>query len=155
MFSPVVPRPDHPATPAADDLRTEAIRFAWYLVRAEPSEALIERYVQANAALFLDPPTERDTAVLRFAHAYPWSLPLLDAGTAVGTGAPRLRRKLLVMMAILEATPELVDRTAPVESGTGPVELAFRIAKAGAVAAFELAAGAALAIVVGRRRDGR
>ena len=70
------------------ELRWEAIRLSRYLVDFEPSEALIERYLLANELLFRDPPTARDQAVLAFARKHPWSIPLLDAGTALSGGAP-------------------------------------------------------------------
>ena len=70
------------------ELRWEATRFSRYIVDTEPSEALIERYLLANELLFPDPPTARDQAVLMFARKHPWSISLLDAGTALSGGAP-------------------------------------------------------------------
>jgi len=134
----------------AADLRREAVWFARYLIDEEPSAALVERYVRANAKVLHEAPTARDQAVLAFVHAHPWSLGWLDAGTAFLRGAPRLRRKLVVMMAILEATPAYVDRTMPVE-GAGIPRLVGRLGLAGATAAVKLAAGTALAALVVRR----
>ena len=137
----------------AADLRDEARRLAHYLIGVAPSEELVERYARAHAEV-LRPPTPADRAVLAFVRAHPWSLPLLDAGTALVRGAPLLRRKLLVMMAILEATPEHADRTLPVD-GLGLPRLALRLGRAGATAAVKLGAGAALALAVTRRARGR
>lgn len=137
----------------ATDLRAEAVQLARYLAGVAPSEELVERYARAHAEV-LRPPTPADRAVLAFVRAHPWSLPLLDAGTALVRGAPLLRRKLLVMMAILEATPEHADRTLPVD-GLGLPRLALRLGRAGATAAVKLGAGAALALAVTRRARGR
>jgi hypothetical protein len=139
---------------ATTELRSEAIRFSRYLVDCEPSEALIERYLLANTLLFQDRPTARDRTLLAFAHKHPWSIPLLDAGTALSRSAPRFRRKLLVMMAILETTPELIDHTAPIEHYIGPAQLALRLGRAGIVAALKLIAGVVLVHVVAKGRDG-
>ncbi|MDB4962295.1 MAG: Nucleoside-diphosphate-sugar epimerase [Myxococcales bacterium] len=130
-------------------LRHEAVWFARYLVDAIPEAALVERYVQANARLFAGPPTAGDAAILAFLHAHPWTLALLDAGTAFAHGAPLLRQKLVVMMAILEATPDFVDQTSQVD-GVGLPLLAWRLGRAGAVAALKLVTGTALAAVVTR-----
>ena len=144
------PAPERAAEGAP--LRDEAARFGRYLVGGAPSEELVERYARAHAHVLREPATPADQAVLAFVRAHPWSLPLLDAGTALVRGAPLLRRKLLVMMAILEATPEHAARTLPVD-GIGLPRLALRLGRAGATAAVKLCAGAALAAAVtGRAR---
>jgi hypothetical protein len=151
MATPGIPRTAPAPERAAEGplLRDEAVRFGRYLVGGAPSAELVERYVRAHAYVLREPPTPADEAVLAFVHAHPWSLPLLDAGTALVRGAPRLRRKLLVMMAILEATPEHAERTLP-QGGVGLPRLALRLGRAGATAAVKLVAGAALAAAVAR-----
>lgn len=138
------------ASREAIDLRREAVWLARYLIDAKPSDALVERYIRANAKVLTEPPTVRDVAVLAFVHRHPWSLGLLDAGTAFTRGAPLLRRKLVVMMAILEATPEHIDETAPVTDSGIPL-LVWRLGRAGAKAAAKLVLGTALAALVVRR----
>ena len=133
----------------AADLRREAGWFARYLIDAEPSPALVERYVRANANVLHDPPTGADEAVLAFVHQHPWSVGWLDAGTVVLREAPLLRRKLLVMMAIVEATPDHIDRTAPVEAGLAT--LFWQLGRAGVKTAVKLVGGTALAAWVIRR----
>jgi hypothetical protein len=137
------------ATRDVADLRREAGWFARYLIDAEPSAALVERYVRANAKVLHDAPTPADEAVLAFVHKHPWSVGWLDAGTAFMREAPLLRRKLIVMMAIVEATPDHIDRTAPVEDAGLPT-LAWQLGRAGAKAAIKLVAGTALAAWVTR-----
>lgn len=154
------PAPDRAAgaeEASAEDavpMRDEAIRLGRYLVGGAPADELVERYARAHAHVLREPPTRADEAVLAFVRAHPWSLPLLDAGTAIVPGAPLLRRKLLVMMAILEATPEHAERTLPVD-GIGLPRLLLRLGRAGAAAAVKMAAGAALAAAVTRRARSR
>src|SRR4051812_29384504 len=111
----------------ADDLRTEAIVFGKYLVDHEPAETLVERYCQANEELFGDAPS--DPAV-DLARKHPWMVPMLDAAAGLRGGDSLLRKKLLVMMAILETTPEYVARTD--QRAIGLPGLAWRLGIAGA-----------------------
>jgi hypothetical protein len=134
----------------ASRLRREAVWFARYLIDASPAGELVERYVEATDRLFTGSPSAGDIAVLGFLHAHPWSIGLLDAGTAFTRSAPLLRQKLVVMMAILEATPDFVDQTSQVD-GAGLPLLAWRLGRAGVVAGVKLVVGGALAAVVTRR----
>lgn len=134
----------------AAGLRREAAWFARYLIDAEPSAGMVERYVRANATVLHDPPTPADEAVLAFVHRHPWSVGWLDAGTVFKREAPLLRRKLVVMMAIVEATPDHIERTGPVEDAGLPM-IVWQLGRAGATAAIKLVAGTALAAWVTRR----
>jgi hypothetical protein len=136
----------------AAPLREEAARLGRYLVGVAPSDELAERYARAHEHV-LGQPTEADEAVLAFAQAHPWSLPLLDAGTALVGSAPLLRQKLLVMTAILEATPEHADRM--LAGGTSLPRLVLRLGRAGAAAAVKMVAGAVLVAAVTRSAGGR
>jgi hypothetical protein len=142
---------------AADEmwLREEAVRFGRYLIGAPPSAELVDRYARAHAHVggLRESPTPGDEAVLAFLRAHPWSLPLLDGGTALVGGAPLLRRKLLVMTAILETTPEHAEATLPAEGVSLP-RLALRLGRAGVTAAVKLGAGAVLAAAVTWRARG-
>jgi hypothetical protein len=91
--------------------------------------------------------------VLDYALRHPWSIPMLDAGTALARGGSLFRKKLLVMMAILETTPEFVDRTEPRSLGLG--RLAWRLGTSGLRTAFHLVAGLALSAALTGRRDER
>jgi hypothetical protein len=138
-----------PSAGTMDDLRAEAIAFGRYLVDREPTAELVERYCQANAELFAhEPPDPAAT----YAREHPWAIAMLDAaaGLAGMRGAPSLlRKKLLVMTAILETTPEYVDRTEPTSASLP--ELALRLGLAGARTALNAAAGLALLAMVKRR----
>ena len=135
-----------------DDLRTEAIAFGKYLVGRELGEELIERYRQANEQLFAH---EAADPVVVYAREHPWAIPMLDAaaGLASVRGGQRLllRKKLLVMTAILETTPEYVTRTE--QRAAGLPELALRLGVATARSAFQAAAGLALYAIVKRRSN--
>jgi hypothetical protein len=131
-----------------DDLRTEAIVFGRYLVGRPLAEHLIERYVRANQALFASQRGDADHAVLAFARRHSWSVAMLDAATGITGGDSLLRKKLLVMTAIVETTPEYVELTAP--RADGWLALVRDVGAAGARTALEVAAGLALAAVVRR-----
>jgi hypothetical protein len=76
----------------------------------------------------------RGERVARFAFAHPWSIPFLDAaGAFLGDGA-LLRDKLLVMSAVLEASPRFADEFLPRQ--------ASRAATLARVAAYGVVAGA-------------
>lgn len=136
----------------ADDLRTEAIAFGRYLVDATPSDELVERYRRANEVLLGDPPAPADQRVIAYARAHPWAIGLLDAGTALSGRAPVFRKKLLVMMAIVETTPELAERT---EARSAPLpQLIARLGAAGVKLVASAAAGLVLArVIASERRD--
>ena len=80
-----------------------------YLVEQEPSQDLISRYIEANAVLFTDEASGPDLAIIAFVRKKPWSLPFLDAVSGLMRPNSLLRNKILVMIAILEATPQFSD----------------------------------------------
>lgn len=134
-------------TPVNDaDLRSEAILFSRYLVGREPDEALVDRYCRASEALFAG---RAGDATLDFARRHPWSIPMLDAADGIRGGDSLLRKKLLVMTAILETTPTLVDRTE--QRAASLPRLAVRLGAAGARTAFHVATGLALRAMLRRR----
>lgn len=128
------------------DLRTEAIVFGRYLVGEDPPAELVERYCRANAKLF---PGADDT-VVAYARQHPWTVPMLDAAAGITEGGTSLlRKKLLVMTAIVETTPALVERTE--QRAVGLPRLALRVGAAGARTAFHVVTGLALRALVKRR----
>jgi hypothetical protein len=131
------------------DLRTEAIVFGRYLVGSEPAEPLVQRYIEANEMLLAGYGTPEDEAVLDFARRHPWSIAMLDAAAGVRGGASLLRRKLLVMTAIVETTPENVDKTE--QRAVGLPTLVARVGVATARTAMSAGAGLVLAAVLRRR----
>ncbi len=136
----------------SDALRREADAFCRYLVDAPPPDALIERYVRANDVLLTEAPSPGDQAVIDFACAHPRSIAMLDAGTALSGKAPLFRKKLLVMMAIVETTPAFVGQTEPRNASLPG--LAARLGLSAARMAVNVAAGLALSTAIARRRRG-
>jgi len=150
MAATQVPVTDAAAAP--DRLaRDEARRLACYVLGVQPSDELTDGFLRAEArVLAAGRPTAGDEAVEAYVARHPWALPLLDAGTAFVGDAPRLRRRLIVMTAVLEATPDHVDRTLPVD-GAGLPETLVRLGIAGVTAGVKLALGVPLAWAVTRR----
>jgi nucleoside-diphosphate-sugar epimerase len=120
---PVVKPPLRQPDPAARaKLGEEADRFSRYLVGAPASDYLRDHYARANFALGLDleADAEADRAVLDFAGQGPLQLKAADAYCVFFFRGSALRRKLVLMAAILEhAAPsdaafEPPPRTAPI-----------------------------------------
>src|SRR5687767_12542433 len=136
------------------ELRREAVIFTRYLVQTDPSETLIARYCEANRELFAgETPSDDDAAVLDLARRHPWTIAGLDARAGLLRPASLLRKKLLVMLAIVETTPDLAPRTEPRAASLGV--LALRLGRAGASAAVNVVAGVVLSAVIARRRRAR
>jgi len=94
---------------ALEALEAEARRFGRYLMGGDLPEALVERYREANLALFPDLPSPADAAVLEFVRRHPWSLPPLESALGLIRPGALLRRKLVVLLAILETEPRFAD----------------------------------------------
>lgn len=75
------------------------------------------------------PRQSRDRAIVRMAVERPWTLGCLEAACALGRPDALLRRKLLIMAAILEAAPDRAEWF--VKDRTGAAEAAWTLAVAG------------------------
>ena len=133
--------PSPSAAPAVDPaLIAEGRLLGRYILGAPPSEAAVLRYAEKTLRLFAGDTT--DFALLRYVARHPWTLPCLDAAAGLVEKDGALRRRLLVMLAILEATPEHAESFLPPEAGTpGPLVSSLRLAGWGAVCALQLAGG--------------
>lgn len=96
--------------------RDEAERFGAYLAGTTPPAPLIDRYVAAMAATRLQV-DRRDQRLLRFVRRHPWSIGFVDGGLALRRPGSAVRAKLLVMTAILEATPDYAPDFLPTARG--------------------------------------
>ena len=99
--------------PGEAALRLEARQFGAYLVGIEPPEELVHRYLQAMSVLDL-PVTDKDRRLLRFTNRHRWSIGFVDGALALTRPSSVIRKKLLVLTAILEATPQFADVFLPV-----------------------------------------
>ncbi|HVA33499.1 MAG TPA: hypothetical protein VNG31_05090 [Candidatus Baltobacteraceae bacterium] len=89
--------------------RRAAQTFGRYIIGRDVGDAVVALYLRAVDELG----ESDDDAALRFATKHPWSIGPLDAALAlVNRGAP-LRRRLLLMAAILEAQPQYCDDFLP------------------------------------------
>jgi hypothetical protein len=135
-------------------LELEARCFARYLLGREleghPLEqAFVERYARALAAL-AEEPGQADP-VLEMARRAPWLLPFLDAGAALFARQTPLRRRLLIMTAILEASPDFVGHFMIEEATLGSVSKA--LLSAGIRTALTAPIGGLLLVLAGTRRE--
>jgi hypothetical protein len=86
----------------------EARHFARYILEREADETTCDRYNQAIRTL-----AYTDDATSRFAANHPWSIPALDGALALTHPDAPLRKKLLLMAAILETRPAYCDAFLP------------------------------------------
>ncbi len=126
--------------PRGRRLAREARLFSRYLLRRDPPPEMIGRYQAACARLFPTPPEAEAAAVLSFVSRHAWALGPIDAVLAWREPEHDLRRRLLVMSAILEASPRFADLFLPPAS-IGLGRLAWRLARAGCGSAVKCALG--------------
>ncbi len=87
-------------------LREEAIAIAKYLTGREPEEFIIDRYISGVHTKFSNMAETNDRAIESFIQKYPSALSCIDAASAILYPRRLLRKKILLMVAILETTPE-------------------------------------------------
>lgn len=133
----------------ADELAAEGRMFARYLVGRIPPEELVERYVAASRSLF-PAPGGTDAAVVTFARRHPWSVGFLDAAAGLLHPGSLLRNKILVMAAILEASPAFADDFLP--RAVHPLSLGLRLAGHGTLAVGRMLLGTVVWAAASRSR---
>jgi hypothetical protein len=119
-------------------LEIEATVFARYLIGCNLPSHLVKRYIDA-CRMALPPAEGDDENIVRLAIEHPLLLPSLDAVTALRRPKSRLRQKLLLMSAILEASPDFTDRFLPERSSL--VRLALLTVSCGLKSACKVAVG--------------
>jgi hypothetical protein len=140
-----------PATePYSDPLSAEATVLGRYILGRDVSPQLAERYASACAVLHRGPHADADVAVVEFALRHPRLLPCLDAALGLRRPDALLRRKLLTLVAVLEASPDHADFFAP--RSVSKIGAIARLAAWGAAAAVKCVAGMVLLPLAGRRR---
>ena len=127
----------------------EAAAFGRYLVGREPTAELRARYLEACRVLFAETPPD---GALWLARRSPWTIGPLDAAAALIRPESPLRKRLLTMAAVLEASPAHADEFLPRPMGAWALAgTALRVAWG---CAWKLAIGAPLLAWAGRL-DGR
>lgn len=116
--------------------------FSRYLVGRAASAETLDRFAEGCLRLFGNEAESPDASVTRFACRHPASLPFLDAASGLVAQDSLLRRKLLLMFAILETTPAHANRF--LSQRQGKLSLVAGIVAAG----FRTAIKAALGLVV-------
>lgn len=91
------------------DLDGECALISRYLIGSEPPQELKDRYRAAHRILLGEDAAESVDPEMRFLRRHPWALPYLDAGAAVLRRESTVRKKTILMAAILEATPIHAD----------------------------------------------
>ena len=92
------------------DIQEEAKIFANYLVRREASPQALRLY---ENAIGKSKPNKTDQKLLNFMYNHPNSIGFIDAGLIITNPESEARRRLYVMLAILEASPEHADLFLP------------------------------------------
>lgn len=133
-----------------DVLAVEAILFSRYLLQTDPPAEMIERYVAGDRLLFPDQPPESDVAVVAFARSHPAAVSLLDAATALLMPDALLRKKILLMAAILETSPRYADEFLP--RAVPPLRLFFSLCAWTLTSAFKVVLGMPLLLLARRTR---
>ncbi len=125
--------------PPPGDVQAEARLFSRYLLGRDPDPEVSARYADACGSLFGDESDARDAAVVAFARGHAWSLPFLDAACGLLDSRALLRRKLLLMLALLETVPGNADLF--LARPTGRSALIARLAGHGLTSALKMAGG--------------
>lgn len=119
--------------------------LARHLIGIAPSKAIAARYTAACDKLL---GAESTSAALRFALANAWAIGPLDAACGLLDRENPLRKRLLILCAILETTPEYARSFLPRTPRLLPllVHLSFN----GACAAIKIALGIPILLALGR-----
>lgn len=136
-----------------DRLETEARRFGRYLGSGNLPEDLVDRYCEANRALFPGRPSPEDLAFLAFVRQHAWSLPVLESALGLIRPDALLRRKLVVLVAIIETDPRFANRFEALAPGRANAVL--RLLGLGLSSAFKLTCGILLYPIVKLHGTGR
>jgi hypothetical protein len=106
----------------ASAIRREGASLARYILRDRTvAPEAVELYVAGCSRLFRDPAAKDGLAVSDFAGRHPWALPLLDAAAAILHPQTLLRKKLLLMLSILETMPRHTPTFEPRPRGRSPL----------------------------------
>lgn len=106
-----------------DHLRVEARLLGRLVVCRAIDEEFVERYVAAHDYLMTGPQPADQVAIVAFAVRRQWALPMLEAAAAFVAPGSLLRKKALLMAAIIEASPRHADDFLPKRSSVPTLAL--------------------------------
>lgn len=94
------------------ELTNEAKAFGHYVVGHQPSQTIISLYKKAVSSpdLAID---VTDQKLLAFVHRYPYLIGLIDAGLPFYKPYSEVRRRLYLILAIMEASPDHYNQFMP------------------------------------------
>ena len=146
MLSSAAVTPEGQADPAG----LEAQVFARYLVGRMPPPDLVERYRDASRAISSAAAPPGEEALVAFVRRHPWAVGPLDAVTSVLHPGGHLRSKILIMAAVLEASPTFADDFLP--RSVSRAALAWQLVAGGAAASVQVLVGLVLLPIARRAR---
>ncbi len=97
--------PRTPTLPPSTFLKEEALLFGRYILKKQPDDSCLALYEQAMEKLHISLDKD-DEKILHFIRQHPWSVGMFDAGLAFVNPYSQIRRKIFVMLAILETQPQ-------------------------------------------------
>ncbi len=119
--------PDNPARA----LEEEALAFGQALLGAPPGAYVAAQYARAHQHLPLAPATPFDRVLLALAARGPWALRAADGYARIFAPASALRRKLTVLVAVLESTAPSAAAFAAAEAHPAAVLLQLLVTGVG------------------------
>jgi hypothetical protein len=92
----------------AEQLSQEAEIFGAYFLKEKPTAFVVDLYKQGNEKLKLEV-SGKDERILKFILRNRWSVGMMDSGLVFINPHSTVRRKMFIMLAILECQPEYID----------------------------------------------
>lgn len=135
------------ARPGGETSARECRILSRHLIAVAPSREIVARYRAARATLLGTGAPQ--TRVEKLAYRQPLLIGILDAGCGLVARDHPLRRKLLILTAILETTPNHARRFLPTRNRRPFILLELSLA--GVIAACKALLGVPLVLLVGRR----
>jgi len=94
------------------DASAEAKVFGRYLINQKPGAAAVNLYaanIKASGTTY----TKKEKKLLRLCLNHPWLTGLVDGGLAIVNPTSALRRRIYIMLAILESSPDYANYFLP------------------------------------------
>ena len=94
----------------------EAALFCQYIIDSFPSQEVVHRYetILNSSSVKVTP---KDARIIAFAHKHPRMLGAIDSYAALFMPHTEIRRRLYILFAVLESTPEHSEQFLPKDHG--------------------------------------